>query len=234
MLSFFRLSEYNSRIPPSEGESLRMIHSKDDLLSMIHTYGILPFFTNAVQGWSVEENIDPAVWFTSQEGPWEWKGQLASDKLCVYGKFIHNKAAFISPEWFPDLANWRRDGYDWEGWVDDGLAPYKDRLLMEYLEKHPYIMSKVAKRECGFSKGHDTVLTRLQMQTYIVSADFQYSITKDGKPYGWGNAVIELADRWLGPVSLKRKPQESFEKMVEHLMKVMPGTDEAVLRKELK
>ena len=211
-----------------------MIHSKEDLIKMIRQVGILPFFTNSVSGWSVEENINPAVWFTDKEGPWEWKGQLASEKICVYGKFIHNKAAFISPEWFPDLANWRRDGYDWEGWVDDGMAPYKDRLLMEYLEKHPYIMSKVAKRESGFSKGYDTVLVRLQMQTYVISADFQYSLTKEGKPYGWGNAVIELSDRWLGQVSLQRKPQESFERMVEHLRKVMSWVDEAALRKELK
>ena len=196
--------------------------------------GFLPFFKNEIPGFSIEEHVAPRAWFSSEEGLWEWKGPVIRETGCAYGKFFEKKAVFVSAEWFPDLANWRRDGYDWEGWVDDGLAPYKDRLLMEYLEKHPYIMSKVAKRECGFSKGYDTVLTRLQMQTYIVSADFQYSITKDGKPYGWGNAVIELADRWLGPVSLKRKPQESFEKMVEHLMKVMPGTDEAVLRKELK
>ena len=102
-----------------------MIHSKEDLAAMIQQVGILPFFTNSVPGWSVEEHIDPAVWFTDKEGPWEWKGQLASEKNCVYGKFIRNKAAFISPEWFPDLANWRRDGYDWEGWVDDGMAPIR-------------------------------------------------------------------------------------------------------------
>jgi len=77
---------------------------------MIQQTGILPFFTNSVPGWSVEEHIDPAVWFTDQEGLWEWKGQLASEQACVYGKFIRNKAVVISPGWFPDLANWRRTG----------------------------------------------------------------------------------------------------------------------------
>ena len=213
---------------------MMIIHKKDDLAAMIQRAGILPFFTNSVPGWSVEEHIDPAVWFTDREGPWEWKGQLASERTCVYGKFIRNKAAFISPEWFPDLANWRRDGYDWEGWVDDGMAPYKDRLLMQYLESHPYVLSKIAKRECGFAKGYDTVLTRLQMQTYVITADFQYSMTKDGKPYGWGNAVLDLPERWLGNLSLKRKPRESFERMVKHLTAIMPGADETALRKELK
>ena len=210
------------------------IRAKDDLAEMIRQFGILPFFTNSIPGWSVEEHIDPGVWFTDQEGPWEWKGQLTSERICVYGKFVRGKSAFISPDWFPYLANYRRNGYDWEGWVDDGMAPYKDRLLMDYLDVHHYVLSKIAKRECGFSKGYDTVLTRLQMQTYIVMADFQYSITKGGKPYGWGNAVLELADRWLDPVSLNRKPQESFERMISHLIGIMPEVDEAVLRKELR
>ena len=214
------------------------ISAKDDLIEMIRRVGILPFFTNGVKGWSAEEHIDPAIWFTDREGPWEWKGPLASGKICVYGKFIRNKAAFISPEWFPDLANYRRDGYVWDERIDDDLAPYKDRLLMTYLEGHPYALSKYAKRECGFSKGYDTVLTRLEMQTYIVTSDFQYSRTKEGVPYGWGNAVIDLADRWLGEdfwsVRNERSPEESFERMIAHLKQAMPEADEALLRRELK
>ena len=213
------------------------IQSKDDLVAMIQEVGILPFFSNTVKGWSVEEHIDPVVWFTDQEGPWEWKGQLASGKTCVYGKFIRGKAAFISPEWFPDLANWRREGYDWEGRVDENLVPYRDKLLMQYLESHPHILSKYAKRECGFSKGYDTVVTRLQMQTFIVLSDFRYSITREGIPYGWGNAVLDIADRWLNTEMLatpeNRTPEESFERMMKHLMSIMPEVDESILRKEL-
>ena len=214
------------------------IQNKNDLVAMIRQVGILPFFTNTVEGWSVEEHIDPAVWFTDQEGPWEWKGQLASAKICVYGKFIRNKAAFISPEWFPDLANWRREGYDWEGRVDNNLVPYKDQLLMRYLENHPHVLSKYAKRECGFSRGYDTVVTRLQMQTFVVLSDFRYSITREGIPYGWGNAVLDISDRWLSTEMLavpeNRTPEESFERMMKHLLSVMSKVDESVLRKELK
>ena len=199
-----------------------MIHTQDDLARLIDQVGILPFFTNSVPGWSVEENIDPACWFTSLPGPWEWKGPLAAEKICVYGKFIRRKAAFISPRWFPDLANWRRH----------------DRMLMDYLAAHPGVLSKYAKRECGFTKGYDTVLARLQMQTYVVTSDFQYDRAKDGAPYGWGNAVIDLADVWLGAdfwaIRNDRTPEESFERMVAHLTRVMPGADEGKLRKELK
>ena len=215
-----------------------IIHSKEDLTDMIREVGILPFFTNSVEGWSVEEHIDPALWFTDQEGPWEWKGQLASARQCVYGKFIRNKAAFISPEWFADLANWRRDGYDWEGWVEDGKAYYKDILLMQYLDKHPGVLSKYAKKECGFTKGYDTVITRLQMQTFVILSDFRYNLTKEGVPYGWGNAVIDQTERWLGEdlleVASDRNPTESFEFMIRHLLRIMPDADEDAMRKELR
>ncbi len=215
-----------------------VIHTKEDLAGMIRAVGILPFFTNSVRGWSVEEHIDPSVWFTDADGPWEWKGPLAADKTCVYGKFIRNKAAFISPEWFPDLANWRRDGYEWDSMVDEGIVPYKERLLMAYLEEHPHVLSKYAKRECGFTKGFDAVLTRLQMQTFVVTSDFRYCLTKEGVPYGWGNAEISIADKWLGVeitrVPEDREPEASFERMISHLMKVMPEADETILRKELR
>ena len=215
-----------------------IIRSKDDLMDVIHEIGILPFFANSVEGWSIEEHIDPTIWFTDQEGPWEWKGQLASARKCVYGKFIRNKAAFISPVWFADLANWRRDGYDWEGLVDDGKAYYKDVLLMQYLDKHPGVLSKYAKQECGFTKGYDTVVTRLQMLTFVVLSDFRYNLTKEGIPYGWGNAVIDQADRWLGAEMLEttscRTPAESFELMIRHLLRIMPNVNEDILRKELK
>ena len=213
------------------------IRSKADLAERIRMYGFLPFFRNGVPGWSVAEQIDPALWFTDEEGPWEWKGPLASDRVCVYGKFLRGKAAFVDLSLFADLANSRRDGYDWEGILDENLAPHNDRLLMRYVDAHPYVLSTRAKRECGFSKGYDAVLTRLQMQTWIVTADFVYNRTAQGVPYGWGNAVIDLAERWLGEDVLAvpegRTPEESFERVVGRVLRAIPDADQRALRKEL-
>lgn len=214
-----------------------IVRSQEELSALIDRVGILPFFNNSVPGWSLEEHTHPALWFTDEPGPWEWKGPLASERRCVYGKFIHGRAAFVSPAWFTDLANWRRDGYDWEGWESDGLANYKDRLLMDYLASRPYVLSKAAKRECGFAKGYDTVLTRLQMQTFVLLADFQYSVSREGAPYGWGNAVLDTPERWLGETTLDaggRTPQQSFERMIAHLRGVLPEADENALRRELR
>ena len=204
---------------------------------MIDVVGILPFFANRVPGWSVEEHAAPEIWFGGADGPWEWKGPLAYEKRCVYGKFIRNKAAFISPAWFGDLANWRRECMSFDERVETGLVPRKDIQLMDYLRAHPFTQSRYVKRECGFTTGYDAVLTRLEMQTYVVDQDFQYSVDRHGRPYGWGNAVLCAAEDWVsGALALPedREPEESFERMVNHLMRLMPGTDETVLRRELR
>lgn len=215
-----------------------LIRDRAGLEAAVRAFGILPFFANRVAGWSVAEHIDPAVWFTDVDGPWEWKGPLAYERACVYGKFIRGKAAFVTPEWFAELANWRRGGMAFETLRDMGGAPRQDALLMRYIAEHPGELSKHARRECGFSKGYDAVLTRLQMQTYVIDQDFRYSIDRCGRPYGWGNAALILPEDWLGEdfmdAAAERSPEESFERIVAHLKARMPGADEAALRRELK
>ena len=101
------------------------IKTKQDLVDAVERCGFLPLFENSIPGFSVEENVDPAIWFGSEEGPWEWKGPVIRETGCAYGKFFEQKAAFISREWFPDFANYRRDGYDFDARYDDGLADRK-------------------------------------------------------------------------------------------------------------
>lgn len=144
----------------------------------------------------------------------------------------------MSLEWFPDLANYRRDGYDFEGRCDDGLVPYKDKLLMAYLDDHDPVISKDAKRQCGFTKGYDTALTRLEMQTFITNRDFVYSRDKQGRPYGWGNALLTKPESWFGQELVdragERSPEESLDRLVAHLHGLMPDVSEDALRRELK
>lgn len=215
-----------------------IIRDRAGLEALVNAVGMVPFFKNNIPGWSLEENIDPAVWFTGEEGPWEWKGPMAYEKTCVYGKFIRNKAAFVRPDFFAELANYRRDCMSFEERDEAGEAPYRDRLLMAYVAAHPGELSKFARRECGFTKGYEGVLTRLQMQTYIINQDFRYSVDRFGRPYGWGNAALIRPEDWLGadfpgPAG-EREPEESFERVIARLMESLPGADEAALRWELK
>ena len=215
---------------------LDVIRSRDDLARAAEEMGILPFFRSGVPGWSVEEHIDRAVWFTDQEGPWEWKGPLAFEKRCVYGKFIRNKTAFVSLEAFRHLANWRRGGYSFDARLDEGLVPHRERLLMAYLSAHPFTLSREVRQGCGFTEGFDGALTRLEMQTYVVNADFRYSLDRHGRPYGWGSAVLCGAEDWLGEEALTAPcpPEASLAWLVSRLRACLPGADEEALHRALK
>ncbi len=63
------------------------VHSREDLARLVAGIGFLPFFRSSVPGWSLEDCIDPAVWFTGGEGPWEWKCQLSRGRRFVYCRF---------------------------------------------------------------------------------------------------------------------------------------------------
>ena len=88
--------------------------SAEKLHEAVLKYGFLPFFENEIKGFSIEEHTPADRWFTSLEGPWEWKGPVLRMGDVVYGKFFNNKAGYISLKWYPDFANFRRDGYDFD------------------------------------------------------------------------------------------------------------------------
>ena len=226
---------------------LQTIRTKEDLIGLTEELGFLPFFTNEVPGFSIEENVAPSAWYGGEwtgriNWPvWEWKGELAFSRTLVYGKFFRGRAGFISPEWFPDLANYRRDGYDFDARFDDGLAPRKDKEIMDYLLKNGPTLSKGLKAALGYGKGgqtgFETVITRLQMQCYAEPVNFEYQKAKDGSVYGWGVARYGLADQWygdLGRAAYARTPQESLERILAHLSEKLPEADPKALRKLLK
>lgn len=210
-----------------------LTHSMQDLGDLIRYIGIIPYFPCGIPGYSVEEAVDPDLLWVDG-GVWDWKGPMLRQGLCLYGKHLQSKAAFVSPDWFPDLANYRRNGYDFEGMCEDGLVPYRDRLLMAWLDRHGPTMSTTVRRECGFSKGFDTVQTRLQMQTFLTNADFAQPLNRLGQPYGWNRAVLTTPERLLGEERLNdvggRSPEESLMRIAEHLHDCMPDVSmEALL-----
>ncbi len=221
---------------------MKTIHTRQDLIDVIQEYGFVPLFSSCIKGYSVEENVDPQVWFTDQEGPWEWKGQLAVEKICAYGKFFRKGAGFVSLQWWPDFVNYRRDGYDFDARCDEGLAKYADQSIYNEVVKHKAIQTKELKALCGYTKdgfkGFDTNIVRLQMQTYLVIRDFPYALDKNGNPYGWGVSEYTTPELHIGRrltrSAYKRDPRESFERMVSFLQKKLPDVPEAQIRKFLK
>jgi len=218
------------------------IETKQDLIDAVQTFGFVPLFANSVPGFSVEEHVAPAVWFSGGEGVWEWKGPVIRESGCAYGKFFENKAVFISRDWFPDFANYRRDGYDFDARFDDGLASYRDKELFELLDAHAPVLSKSLKAIGNYRKGgrtgFDTSMTRLQAQCYAVISDFVYERDRWGRPYGWGVAAYSTPEKLFGAsfcdTVYERTPEASRDRVLTHLRELLPEADEAGLRKLLR
>ncbi len=219
---------------------MKQIRQITDIEKIIDEIGFLPFFTNEIEGFSIEDNILPSLWFSNEnEGPWEWKGPLARNGKCVYGKFFGGKAGFISLEFFPDFANYRRDGYDYEGFYEDGKARFKDKTVFDAISERGSYLSKALKRDLNYvkggNKGFDTVITRLQNQTFVCISDFEYAKTKYGEPYGWGIARYSTPENMFGESFFekvyKTQPEYSKEKIFCHLKKVLKCADEKKILK---
>ena len=218
------------------------IRTKADLVEAVQRLGIVPLFANSVPGFSVEEHVDPSVWFAGDEGVWEWKGPVIRESCCAYGKFFEKKAVFVSVEWFPDLANYRRDGYDLDARYDDGLAPFKDKELFELLAARAPVLSKELKRAGDYGKtgrkGFDTIITRLQAQCYVLINDFVYERYRFGNTYGWGVAEYSTPEIFFGPDFragvYRRSPEEAYRRIFEHLRELLPETDEKQIRRILR
>ncbi len=217
---------------------LPMISSMAELEKLILDIGFLPFFRSNIPGFSVEDCISADHWFVKDvEGPWEWKGKIAAKGEIAYGKLFHNKAGFVSKQWYPHLANYRRDGYDFDALYEDGLAGRKCKRIMDMLELYGPSLSYQLKRWGGFGKhketGFDSAVTLLQMQTYITIKTFTYRTDRYGQPYGWGVAQYARSEDVFGADFVRSayadEPGFSKEKIRRYISRLLPGaTDKQI------
>ena len=214
-----------------------LLRSAEEMADLVNEIGFLPFFVNSIPGFSIEESTPGELWFSeSADGPWEWKGPAIERANCAYGKFFQNKAMYISREWFPHFANYRRDGYDFEGFYADGLARNQDKKLIDALNRTGPALTKALKREAGYAgkdglKGFDGVLTRLQMQTFVLTDGIEHLTDRFGQAYGWGICRYATPEQRYGEDCFAEvyelPPEESQRRILEHLQKLLPDADDA-------
>lgn len=217
----------------------RKITSWQTLERVALNYGLLPFMDCGV-GVSIQELTPERYWFEpGVDGPWEWRMEVARRGLAAYGKLFRKKAGLVSREWYPDLANYRRDGYDFDARYEDGLAGHAEKRVMDVLLWEGPMLSKDLKRAAGFDgremKGFDAAITRLQMQTYVTVHSFEYSVDKQGKPYGWGVAKYAVTEDVLGEevtrAAYGRDPRESKARLIDRLGLICPDAFDDDLEK---
>ncbi len=213
------------------------IHTVDELRAYIHEVGFLPLFRNEIPGFSVEERTNPDGWWTddAEKDPWEWRKIIAAGDDIAYGKFFDKKAGFISKEWFPCFANYRRDGYDFDARWDDELASIRSKKIMDLFAEDlsdRELYSFEVKQQAGFGKDKDEEknfegeITKLQMQTYLCVRDFRRRKNKSGNEYGWGIAVYCLPEHLWGydyvTGAYREEPKDSALRIIRHVRELFP------------
>ena len=217
------------------------LHSPADAKALIHTIGFLPLFSNDIRGFSIEEHVPAGNWWTGdpQTDPWEWRVILAADDTIAYGKFFNKTAGFISKDFFPVLANYRRNGYDFDALFEDELAPYRSKKIMDVFETDDEGTGKeLLSSEIRELAGKDeAALTDLQMQTYLIVSAFRQRKNKKGQLFGWHLSVFETPEtKWGRDVvsaCYNEEPSESWEKIVSRMKTHFPKAGKDQVQKLL-
>ncbi len=223
------------------------IRTWQELVNWINEIGFLPLFANDIEGFSAEEHLSPDYWWTGirQEDPWEWREIIAADHRVAYGKFFDKKAGFISLDWLPFFANYRRGGYDFDSRWEDGLANHREKKIMDLLTdkdedgdvvfSDKRILSTELKKIAGFGKGKEKnypgIVTGLQMQIYLVITDFCRRVNKRGEEYGMPVSIMLPPEAVWGYDKVTSAYSEdvavSWQRIADNIMKNFPDADES-------
>lgn len=227
------------------------IQSQSDLENRIESLGFLPMFRNSIPGFSIEEMVDPNLWFNPDtDGPWEWKGPIVRSQRCAYGKFFGNKACYIARRLFPDFINVRRSTSTPSALTDEfGLS---QRAVLEAVGQLDAVRSDELKKALGAIRPRkrtafdpvdtmaippaclaksrtriDKLLSELMMQTRIVISDFEYLHSRTGKPYGWGLACYSTPESFFGAEAIDcagKTPAQSSAYLMNILTETVSST----------
>ena len=90
----------------------------------------------------------------------------------------------------------------------------------------------------GGRKGFDTTIARLQAQGYVIISDFVYAADRHGRPYGWGIAEYSTPEIFFGEGfaerAYRRSPEESFRRILDHVLGLFPDAEEETVRRYLR
>ena len=219
------------------------LHSPGDLLALVRKVGFLPLFSNCIPGFSVEEHTPAEDWWQDDPAtdPWAWRQVLAPNRYAAYGKFFDRKAGFVSEEWFPAFANYRRDGYDYEGMYQDGRMNSRCKRVLDVLELDEDavglgLLSCDIRKRAALEKGFEGALTDLQMKTFLIMGSFRQKRNRRGEAYGWHVAELMTPETKWGYQavnSCNEKPDVSRERIFTQVRKHFPDAGEQAVQRAL-
>ena len=217
------------------------LHSPKDLLELIRKTGFLPLFSNEIPGFSVEEHTPAEDWWRDDPAtdPWAWRHVLAPDPSVAYGKFFNRKAGFVSGEWFPCFANYRRDGYDYQGLYEDGKMTARCKKILDVFgldedAAGPGILSCDLRKRASLEKGFEGAVADLQMQSFLIMSDFRRKRNRRGEEYGWFVAELRTPESKWGYETVNscdETPDASWNRIQEQIRRYYPAATEEALKR---
>ena len=216
----------------------------EELYDLVDEIGFLPFLSGGPAGFSLMDITPADNWWTddAERDPWEWRKQAAASGRLVYAKLFERKAGFVSLEYFPYFANYRRDGYDFDALYDEGKARHEAMRIMRPFSGGQRLLSSELRRLSGFDrpaeKGFDGAVAALQMQTYLVISGFRRRVNRHGEAYGWPISEFATPEALFGAdrvtAAYGEEPARSFERLLARAKRTMPEAGERELRRLLR
>lgn len=68
------------------------------------------------------------AWMARESGGWN-----CPPGVVAYGKLFSMKVELVDQEWYPNLANYQRNGYDFDSRYEVRLASYREKCIMDVL-----------------------------------------------------------------------------------------------------
>ena len=210
------------------------VNSPEALVVTIRACGIIPFFENALPGYSIEEMTPREYWFDGEEetlGPWDWKIDTVQTGEIAYGKFLcGGKAAFATADCYRDLLNWRRAQPKYA--LREG-----DRQAYGAICEAGSLTTRELRRICGLKKAQmDAIATRLEQQTRLVIGDFERVYKGQFLEYsGWQLASLcrpeDLFEYDLDAPF--RTPAESYDRLAARIRQTAPDATDSQIKQLL-
>ncbi len=191
----------------------------EEAFELIDEIGILPLMDDKIPGWSLYSVTPADAWWQEGDGdPWDWRRTLSASGKVAYGKLIGGKSTFVKKKLFPILANYRRNGYDFDSLYEEGFAKHTEKQIMDVVGADPIATYEI-KRISGVSKGFDGALAGLQAKTYLVATGSARRRNKQGEEYGWHVSLFSTPENWFGEDFVRSRycddPKDCFEELAE-------------------
>ena len=109
------------------------------------------------------------------------------------------------------------------------------KSILDVLKNEGSLITRELRAACEFTgpkmrSRFDAYITRLEMGGYIVTEDFIYPRDRHGREYGWGWSLLTTPETLFGREACHpdRTPQESRERILRQLKKILPDTSEKI------